>query len=33
VKQTTHEKRMPKRSERVFAEGKQGLFTLNRASL
>jgi len=33
VKQTTHDKRILKRGDRVFAEGKPGLFSLNRGSL
>ena len=33
MKQTSHEKPIPKRGEHGLAEGKQGLFNLNRASL
>ncbi len=33
MKQTRHEKPIPKRGERVLAERKQGLFNFNRASL
>lgn len=28
MKQTSHEKRIPKRGERVLAQGKQGLFAV-----
>ena len=33
MKQTSHEKRIAKRGECVFAEGKPELVTLNRVSL